>query len=134
MLVEVGPSDQNHDSEDSDENDEMVHDSRDRGLSDNGWESEELFSIKGSASETEHDGINTCGFFGTFKKPKSMVDCKWEVATTFVDKAQFVDGVRTYVVHVGRNLKFKKNDKERVRVRCLGAHGKCDWFHVKHGS
>ena len=32
---EVGPSSQNHDSEDSDENDKMVNDSRDRGLSDN---------------------------------------------------------------------------------------------------
>jgi len=81
-----------------------------------GWESE------------EHDKISSCGFFGTFKKPKSMADYKWEVGTTFVDKAQFVDGVRTYVVHAGRNLKFEKNDKERVRVRCLGAPGKCDWF------
>ncbi|XP_027916010.1 uncharacterized protein LOC114175451 [Vigna unguiculata] len=56
-----------------------------------------------------------------------MADYKWEVGTTFVDKEQFVDGVRTYVVHAGRNLKFDKNDKERVRVRCLGAQGKCDW-------
>jgi len=62
-----------------------------------------LFSIEGSDSETEHDGINTYGFFGTFKKPKSMVDYKWEVGTTFMDKAQFVDGVRTYAVHAGRN-------------------------------
>jgi len=114
---EVGPSSQNHDSEDSDENDEMVNDSRDRGLSYNSWESEELFSIEGSASETEHDGISTCGYFGTFKKPKSMANYRWEVGTTFVDKEQFFDGVRMYVVHVGRNLKFEKNDKERVRVR-----------------
>jgi len=41
-----------------------------------------------------------------------MADYKWEVGTTFVDKAQFVDGVRMYV---------------RVRVRCLGAQDKCDW-------
>ena len=85
---EVGPSSQNHDSQDS-------------------------------ASETEHDGIS--GYFVTFKKPKSMADYRWEVGTTFVDKEQFVDGVRTYDVHAGRNLKFDKNDKERVRVRCLGA-------------
>jgi len=122
---EVCPSSQNHDSEDSDENDEMVNDSRDRGLFDNSWESEELFSIEGSANETEHGGIS--GYFGTFKKPKSMADYRWEVGTTFVDKKQFVDGVRTYVVHAGRNLKFDKNDKEKVRVRCLGAQGKCDW-------
>jgi len=31
------------------------------------------------------------------------------------------------VVHAGRNLKFTKNDKERVRVRCLEAQGKCEW-------
>ena len=122
---EVGPSSQNHDSEDSASQSENDGRSRDRGLSDNSWESEELCSIEGSGSETEHDGMS--GYFGTFKKPKSMADYKWEVGTTFVDKEQFVDGVRTYAVHAGRNLKFDKNDKERVRVRCLGAQGKCDW-------
>jgi len=130
VSVEVGPSEHNHDS---DYNNERVHDdndhanTRDKGRSNNGWESEELFSFEGSDSETENDGISSCGFFGTFKKPKSMADYKWEVGTTFVDKAQFVDGVRTYIVHAGRNLKFEKNDKERVRVRCLGVQGKCDW-------
>jgi len=56
-----------------------------------------------------------------------MVDYKWDVSTIFIDKGQFINGVRTYVMHVGRNLKFTKNDKERVRVRCLGAQGKCEW-------
>jgi len=136
---EVGPSSQNHDSEDNASESEHDGMSRDKGLYDNSWESEELCSIEGSASEIEHDEMS--GYLGTCKKPKSMVDYRWEVGTTFVDKEQFVDGVRTYAVYAGRNLKFDKSDKERVRVRCLGAQGKCDWslivdfwFHVKHGS
>ena len=81
---EVGPSSQNHDSEDNASESEHDRISRDRRLSDNSWESEELFSINGNASETKHDGMS--GYFGTFKKPKSMSDYRWEVGTTFVDK------------------------------------------------
>jgi len=114
VSVEVGPSSQDHDNEDSDESDEMVNDSRDRGLSDNNWESEELLSIAGSASETKHDGITTYGYFGTFKKLKSMTDYKWEVGTTFVDKEQFVDGVRTYAFMLGETWSLRKN----IRKKC----------------
>jgi len=123
VSVEVGSSEHIHDTEDSDGNNERVRDgsdqakTRDKGLSDNGWESEELFSFEDSDNETKHNGIRSCGCFWTFKKPKSMADYKWEVGTTIVDKAQFVDGVRTYVVHAGMNLKYDKNDKQ----------GKCDW-------
>jgi len=56
-------------------------------------------------------------------------DYKWELRTTFVDKAQFVDGVRTYDVHARRNLKLEKNDKASV----IGLFIVDFWFHVKHG-
>ena len=52
MLVEVGPSEHNHDSEDNDDNNERVHDdsdhanTRDKGLSDNGWASEKFTTKK----------------------------------------------------------------------------------------
>ncbi|XP_014524234.1 uncharacterized protein LOC106780459 [Vigna radiata var. radiata] len=56
-----------------------------------------------------------------------MTDYKWEVGTVFADKANFIEAIRTYVMHIGRALKFVKNDKRRVRVRCLGGQGKCPW-------
>ncbi|XP_014499589.1 uncharacterized protein LOC106760697 [Vigna radiata var. radiata] len=56
-----------------------------------------------------------------------MTDYKWEVGTIFADKANFIEAIRTYVVHTGRALKFVKNDKHRVRVRCMGGQGKCPW-------
>jgi len=47
-----------------------------RGLSDNDWQSKELFSYEGSDSDNEKDGIGSCGPFETFSKPKSMTDYK----------------------------------------------------------
>jgi len=59
--------------------------------------------------------------------PKSMVDYKWEVRIVFLDNNHFKDVIRTYAIHVGRNMKFLKNDSKRVRVGCLGAQNKCQW-------
>jgi len=54
-----------------------------------------------------------------------MANYKWEVGFVFLDNNYFKDAIRTYVIHVGRNLKFVKNDSKRVRVGCLGAQNKC---------
>jgi len=59
-----------------------------------------------------------------FKQHDSMVDYKWEVGTYFASKIEFQDAVRTYSVHDGKGLKFKKSDKKRVRVRCKPG---CNW-------
>jgi len=57
-----------------------------------------------------------------------MTDYKWEVGTVFLDNNHFKDVIRTYAIHAGRNMKFLKNDSKRVRVGCLGAQNKCQWF------
>ncbi|XP_027933675.1 uncharacterized protein LOC114189166 [Vigna unguiculata] len=57
-----------------------------------------------------------------------MADHKWEVGTYFLDKEHFRDVVRTYAIHSGRNIRFVKNDKRRIRVRCVGAQGNCPWL------
>jgi len=54
----------------------------------------------------------------TFKKPENMRDYEWEVGTYFLSKKEFQDIVRTFVVHSGRDVKFDKNDKRRVKVIC----------------
>jgi len=67
-----------------------------------------------------------CGKFPTFCMPKIMAEYEWEVGTYFINKEEFMESIRTYGLHSGRNLKFEKNEK-KVRWKCLGAIGKCFW-------
>ncbi|XP_014499552.1 uncharacterized protein LOC106760653 [Vigna radiata var. radiata] len=80
----------------------------------------------GSEEDDNADKPSRCPF-PTFGKKKSMVDYKWEVGTIFNDKEDFKEAIRNYAIHTGRDLKFVKNDKHRVRVRCMGAQKKCPW-------
>jgi len=57
-----------------------------------------------------------------------MSEYKWQVGTYFVEKSEFVEAIRTYALENGRSLKIYKSDKRRVRVKCLGADGKCLWY------
>ncbi|XP_017419537.1 uncharacterized protein LOC108329701 [Vigna angularis] len=50
-----------------------------------------------------------------------MSEYKWEVGTKFRDKNEFMDVVRSYAVHGGRNLKFIKNDNRRINEICSKA-------------
>ena len=72
-------------------------------------------------------GAGNCGPFGTFVMPNSMADYKWDVGTTFIDKEHLQHAIITYAVHSRRNIKWVKNDKQRTRVRYVGAQGKCEW-------
>jgi len=74
-------------------------------------------------SDSEDDGIAKNNF-PTFKMPPKMTDYKWEVGTYFAMKQDFIDAVRTYAIHSGRPIKFKKNDKVRVRAVCKPP---CQW-------
>ncbi|XP_014515653.1 uncharacterized protein LOC106773481 [Vigna radiata var. radiata] len=57
-----------------------------------------------------------------------MVDYKWDVGTYFAEKQDFVDAIKTYAVKNGRNIKYLKNDKKRIRVKCMGGKGECPWM------
>ncbi|WVZ06211.1 hypothetical protein V8G54_019557 [Vigna mungo] len=95
------------------------------GLSDIEWLSDELVST--TDSEEDEDDIGTYGRFLTFTMPKSLDDYKWEVGTFFTEKKEFTEAIRTYALSDGKILKFIKNDKKRMSVKCLGANGKCKW-------
>ncbi|XP_022642195.1 uncharacterized protein LOC111242577 [Vigna radiata var. radiata] len=99
-----------------------------RGLSDGEWESDVLLTPQNSGSDEDdiQDRVPS-GPFSKYVKQKSMTDYRWQVGTIFTDKEDFKDAIRSYSVHAGRCLKFVKNDKRRVRVRCLGGQGKCPW-------
>ncbi|WVY95230.1 hypothetical protein V8G54_034318 [Vigna mungo] len=110
---------------DSDE-DVGINIEKDRGLSDDNWESEELLS--GGESDGEDDDQESYGKFVTFSMPKTMVDYKWDLGTYFANKQDILDAIKTYAVENGRNLSYVKNDKKRIRVKCVGAKGKCPWM------
>ena len=56
-----------------------------------------------------------------------MVDYKWDVGTYFTKKEELLEAIKCYALENGRNIKFVKNDKRRVRLRCIGGKGKCPW-------
>jgi len=69
-------------------------------------------------SDCESDDGKSKKKFPTFKLLESMFEYKWEVGTYFVSKREFQEGMRTYAVHNGKDLKFTKSDKIRVIVIC----------------
>ncbi|WVY97484.1 hypothetical protein V8G54_029635 [Vigna mungo] len=114
-------------SSESSDNENNMHDVR--GLSDNEWLSEELISdVEDSEGEEDGGSSKSKTIFPTFSMPRSLVGYKWEVGTFFVEKNEFMDAIRTYALSNGRNLKFIKNDKKRICVKCLGGKGKCNWY------
>ena len=50
-----------------------------------------------------------------------MADYKWDVGTNFIDKEHLQQAIITYVVHSSRNIRWVKNDKQRVGVKFMGA-------------
>ena len=130
VAPEVSESDMeelNEDEESDEDNDDLQTEAdgesskvADKGLSDDElYDSDELVS----GSDTDEDG-STKSKFPTFKLPSKMKDYKWEVGTYFASKQEFQDAMRTYAIHSGRQLKFKKSDKVRVRVACKPT---CPW-------
>jgi hypothetical protein len=101
---------------------------KDRGLSDDEVDSDEVECDGDYDDDGESD--NDVGElmdgvkFPTFKMLKDMTDYKWEIGTYFATKKDFIDAIRTYSVHSGRKIAFYKNDGRRMRVRCDDG---CPW-------
>ena len=92
-----------------------------KGLSDvENYNSEDLES-GGDSDESDVEKNK----YLVFKLPGKMFDYEWEVGTYFATKDDFQEAVKTYYVHSGYALKFKKNDKERMRVICKAG---CNWM------
>ncbi|WVZ21087.1 hypothetical protein V8G54_008409 [Vigna mungo] len=100
------------------------HDIDDSNWFNDDWQSQELISPHNSDEDCEHEGY---GNFATFTQPKNMVDFNWEVGTYFMNKEDILDAIKSYAMENGKNLKLVKNDKKRIRVRCLGSKGECPW-------
>jgi len=63
---------------------------------------------------------------------KSMVDDKWDVDTNFIDKEDLQQAIIIYVVHFGINIRWVKNNKKRVRVKCMGHKENVTGLHMLH--
>ena len=85
----------------------------DRGLFENEWVSDHLDSGEESEESVEKED-NIKSSFMTFRMPINMEDYQWEIGTYFIDKAQFVDSIRTYSVHSGLKLKIQRNDNRKL--------------------
>jgi len=57
-----------------------------------------------------------------------MDEYRLEIGTYFIKKHEFTEAIRTYALANGKILKFVKNDKKKVSVKCLGAKGKCKLY------
>ncbi|KAF7827346.1 uncharacterized protein G2W53_018510 [Senna tora] len=93
--------------------------SKARGLSDEEYESEQLLS-EYSDEDEDDDPIVEKKVYPRFKPVKDMTDYKFDLGTIFGSKTEFVDAVKTHAVHNGKSTKFIKNEKQRVRVICVG--------------
>ncbi|KAM7254370.1 hypothetical protein ACFE04_021510 [Oxalis oulophora] len=59
-----------------------------------------------------------------FKDVKDIKDVKFSIGLTFINKVQAVDAIRDYAVAGGYKIRFKKNDRKRVRAKCGDG---CKW-------
>ncbi|WVZ16531.1 hypothetical protein V8G54_009513 [Vigna mungo] len=94
-------------------------DSEEDEIDDSSWFNDEC--------DEENEDEEGYGHFSTFTMPKKMVDFNWEVGTYFADKHDILDAIKSYGVENGKNLKIVKNDRKRIRVKCLGSKGECPW-------
>jgi len=65
------------------------------------------------------------GNFATFIMPKTMADYKWEVGTYFTEKEELLEAIS---FGKWEKYNFVKNDKRRVRLKCIGGKGKWPWI------
>ncbi|KAK2368733.1 hypothetical protein QL285_081908 [Trifolium repens] len=74
----------------------------------------------GSDLNTENDESDdgTKEYYPPFVMPKNMTGYKWVKGTTFLTREEFKKAISDFSVANNVDLKFIKNDKERVRVDC----------------
>ncbi|XP_027911494.1 uncharacterized protein LOC114170206 [Vigna unguiculata] len=132
QVEDIEKENESEEEEYSDSEEDGSYVISDRETTGDEWQSDDFLSLnesddEGCVDESSGDEGGTCGPFGTFVMPNSMADYRWDVGTNFIDKEHFQQAIITYAVHSGRNIRWVKNDKQRVRVKCMGAQGKCEW-------
>nr|POE52553.1 hypothetical protein CFP56_51689 [Quercus suber] len=76
------------------------------------WESETSASLVSSSDdETRHR-------YPQYHPPESFSEVHFELEMQFATKKDVMDAIKLYSIFKGVSIKFKKNDKVRVRVKC----------------
>ncbi|KAK7840008.1 hypothetical protein CFP56_017329 [Quercus suber] len=76
------------------------------------WESETSASLVSSSDdETRHR-------YPQYHPPESFSEVHFELEMQFATKKDVMDAIKLYSIFKGVSIKFKKNDKLRVRVKC----------------
>ncbi|XP_028094043.1 uncharacterized protein LOC114294125 [Camellia sinensis] len=88
----------------------------------NDVESDELISLEGSSNE---DGGPKRDKFPEFNKHTNMVDPQFQVGMVFPSSKVFKQAVKEHAIKTGKDIKFLKNDKDRVRAGCKPP---CQWM------
>ncbi|KAH7849908.1 hypothetical protein Vadar_024820 [Vaccinium darrowii] len=92
------------------------------------YESEELISGKDSSeTENEDEEMNETtrlSKFEIFKSPERAEHLRFVMGMLFSSLQQFKTAITEYAVRGGYGIKFKKNDRSRVRAVC---EFKCPW-------
>ena len=90
------------------------------------YETEELLSLdEPSSSDDDDDDDDDCvdnsirmSNYPVFKPVLKAENIRFEKDMLFISPKQFKDAIIEYAVHGGWGIKFKKNDKKRVRAVC----------------
>uniref|UniRef100_A0A2N9F9N5 Transposase MuDR plant domain-containing protein n=1 Tax=Fagus sylvatica TaxID=28930 RepID=A0A2N9F9N5_FAGSY len=77
------------------------------------WESETSAVVSSSSDDESRPR------YPQYQEPKAFTELKFELGMQFATKQDVTDAVRHYSVFKGVQLRFKKNDKIRVRVKCV---------------
>ena len=120
---------QNSDGGDSwDSDDDVVEQVEQMGaeVMNSDYETEELLSLdEPSSSDDDDDDDDDCvdnsirmSNYPVFKPVLKAENIRFEKDMLFISPKQFKDAITEYAVHGGWGIKFKKNDKKRVRAVC----------------
>ena len=91
------------------------------------YDSEELLSLSGSSSDDEEGGHckRKRVKYPQFNSKSDMVESKFKLGMLFKTAAKFRAAVRQHAIKWGKEIRFTKNEKCRVRAVCREG---CDWL------
>jgi hypothetical protein len=76
-----------------------------------------------SSLDEENESVRV--IYPQFNAEAQFGEVRLAVEMEFVTLAEFKKAVKDYTIHVGRQIKWIKNDKIRARAKCVFEH--CKW-------
>ncbi|CAJ2640799.1 unnamed protein product [Trifolium pratense] len=86
------------------------------------YHSEEL---RGPISSSDEENESVRVIYPQFNAEAQFGEVRLAVEMEFATLAEFKKAVKDYTIHIGRQIKWIKNDKVRARAKCVFEH--CKW-------